>query len=198
LSASPREGVEALPRVYVALLRGINVAGKNRLSMDALSDAFLGVGCTQVETYIQSGNVVFQAPDRLGPRVSGLVAAHLLQRAGLHVPVVLRTADQLRAAARANPFVRSGVDLQTLHVAFLADRPKPHQLATLDPGRSPPDEFRAGGREVYLRFPNGAGRTKFTNAYLDSRLATTSTVRNWRTVLTLIEMADARGSRGRG
>jgi uncharacterized protein (DUF1697 family) len=71
---------------------------------------------------------------------------------------------------------------------FLADRPSPARVATLDPKRSPPDEFEVRGREIYLRCPNGVGRTKLSNSYFDAKLATTSTMRNWRTVVKLVEM----------
>jgi len=183
---SPMEGPRS---AYLALLRGINVGGKNRLPMRELRDAFTGIGCTSVESHIQSGNVFFRATERLAAEVPERVAECLSKRFGLRVPVVLRTAMQLRAAANANPFVRPGVDLATLYVAFLVDRPSVQQMAALDPLRSPPDEFVARGREVYLRLPNGGARSKLTNAYLDGTLATISTVRNWRTVLKLVELA---------
>jgi uncharacterized protein (DUF1697 family) len=177
--------------VHVALLRGINVGGRNRLQMSALSAIFTGVGCRGVETFIQSGNVVFQAGKGLARSVPEAVSEEIAKRFGLQIPVVTRSAPQLQRAARDNPFLRAGVDLATLHVVFLTDRPTITRLASLDALRSPPDEFVAAGREVYLRLPNGVGRTKFTNAYLDTKLATTSTVRNWRTVLKLVEMAMA-------
>jgi uncharacterized protein (DUF1697 family) len=80
------------------------------------------------------------------------------------------------------------VDIATLHVAFLADAPGAKRTALLDPGRSPPDRFVLRHREIYLHFPNGVARTKFTNVYFDSKLGTMSTVRNWRTVLRLLEL----------
>jgi uncharacterized protein (DUF1697 family) len=74
------------------------------------------------------------------------------------------------------------------HVAFLAATPTPAMVATLDPDRSPPDESAVRGREIYLRLPNGVARSRLTNAFFDSRLGTTSTLRNWRTVLKLVEL----------
>jgi uncharacterized protein (DUF1697 family) len=183
--------VEPLRGVYVALLRGINVGGKNRLPMSGLNDIFSGVGCRGVETFIQSGNVVFQAAERVARAVPEAVSEGISKRFGFRIPVVMRSATELQHAAKANPFLRAGIDLATLHVAFLADRPAVARLASLDPLRSPPDEFVAVGREVYLRLPNGGARSKFTNAYWDTKLATTSTVRNWRTVLKLVEMTTA-------
>lgn len=178
-------------RAHVALLRGINVAGNNRVTMKDLRNVFGGVGCTNIETYVQSGNVVFTATDRLAGRVASLVSEVLSENLGLRVPVVTRAAEELLHAARANPFLRRGADPQTLHVAFLAVAPSPALVASLDPHRSPSDEFTVIGRDVFLRLPNGTARTKFSNAYLDSKLATTSTVRNWRTVLKLVEMTTA-------
>lgn len=174
--------------IHVALLRGFNL-GKNRLPMKELQALFTGAGCGHVAIYIQSGNVVFEASDRLAGQIPARISGALAVRFGMNIPVLTRTAAELAKAARANPFLKAGADPDTLHVAFLADRPSAARIASLDALRSPPDEFAVVGREVFLRLPNGAARTKLSNAYFDSRLATTSTVRNWRTVLTLVEMA---------
>jgi len=184
MSSASKQG-----NLYVALLRGVNVGGKNRLPMKDLVAMFTGAGCGDVVTYIQSGNVVFRATEARASRVPGLIAAAIHDRLGFEAPVVMRTAGELRAIARGNPFLRSGANPETLHVMFLADRPPPGKVAALDPKRSPPDEFEVRGREIYFRCPNGMGRTKLTNQYFDTKLSTTSTVRNWRTVLTLLEMA---------
>jgi uncharacterized protein (DUF1697 family) len=183
--------VQRARAVHVALLRGINLAGNNRLSVKQLSDVFIGVGCSSVETYIQSGNVVFVAAERLARQVPSLVTENLLKEFGLRVPVLTRSAEALHLAVGANPFLKKGADLQMLHVAFLAALPTAARVASLDPQRSPTDEFAVVGSDVFLRLPNGMARTKLSNAYLDSRLATTSTVRNWRTVLKLVEMTRA-------
>lgn len=176
---------------HVALLRGLNVGGKNRLPMRDLAAIFSGVGCTGVRTYIQSGNVLFDAPSALGRRVPRLVADEIARSFGFEVPVVTRTVAELGRVAAENPFVAAGVAERELHVAFLADEPTPAHLAALDPDRSPPDEIAAGGREIYLRCPGGVARTRLTNAYFDRTLATISTMRNWRTVLALVELAGA-------
>ncbi|MCC6524897.1 MAG: DUF1697 domain-containing protein, partial [Polyangiaceae bacterium] len=175
---------------HVALLRGINVGGKNKLPMKELVPLFEQAGCRAVRTYIQSGNVVFRAARARAASVPEIVAEAIRARLGFRAPVVLRTADELGELARGNPFVRSGADVGALHVVFLAERPTASRVAALDPGRSPPDELVVRGREIYLLLPNGVARTKLTNAYFDATLATTSTVRNWRTVLALLEMTD--------
>lgn len=174
--------------VHVALLRGINVGGKNKLLMTDLVAMFADAGCREVRTYIQSGNVVFRAEDALAKRVAHLVADAIAEGFGLRVSVVTRTAEQIAQVARTNPFVNDAPDAKALHVAFLADTPSSSQLAALEPDRSLPDKFEVRGREVYLLCPNGVARTKLTNAYFDTKLGTISTARNWRTVLTLVEM----------
>jgi uncharacterized protein (DUF1697 family) len=174
--------------VYVALLRGINVGGKNRLPMAVLVTMFADAGCSEVRTYIQSGNVVLRATAAIASRVPSAVAKVVERRFGFRAPVVMRTAGELAAIVRGNPFVRVGVDEKALHVMFLADRPSARKIAELDPDRSPGDAFEVHGREIYLFCPNGVARTKLTNPYFDTKLATTSTMRNWRTVQTLVEM----------
>jgi uncharacterized protein (DUF1697 family) len=160
---------------FVALLRGINVGGKNKLPMKDLVAMFERAGCVTARHYIQSGNVVFEAPPALAAKI----------------PTLVRSAKELRAAAAGNPFLAAAADPDALHVMFLADAPSKTAIAALDPQRSPPDAFAVEGREIYLSCPNGVARTKLSNAWFDAKLATTSTGRNWRTVLTLVSMCDA-------
>ena len=173
----------------VALLRGINVGGKNKLPMKDLSAMFREVGCSDVRTYIQSGNVVFGAGPTLAQEIPSVISELILERFGYRVPVVVRTAAELQEVAQSNPFALPGVEANKLLVLFLADRPDQTLIDGLDPNRSPGDEFVVVGREVFLHYPNGVARSKLTNAYFDSRLSTTSTGRNWRTVNKLLEMA---------
>jgi uncharacterized protein (DUF1697 family) len=173
---------------HVALLRGINVGGKNKLPMKDLVGMFAEAGCTEVRNYIQSGNVIFNASAGLAGRLPAVITAQIAKRFGYKIPVVLRTAEQLGKVMRNNPFLRAGVVEGDLHVLFLADVPAARGVSDLDPDRSPPDTFQVRGQEVYLRLLNGAARTKLTNQYFDSKLATISTGRNWRTVTQLFEL----------
>lgn len=176
---------------YVALLRGINVGGKNKLPMKDLVTLAGELGAGDARTYIQSGNLVCRLTKTAASSFSSRLAAGIESSFGLRVPVVLRSQTELRAVAKHNPFLSVTDDPKALHVAFLADRPNKKQLATLDPERSPGDRFSVRGSDVFLLCPNGVARTKLTNAWLDSKLSTTSTARNWRTVLKLVEMVDA-------
>jgi uncharacterized protein (DUF1697 family) len=171
--------------LQLALLRGINVGGKNKLPMRDLSALFVEAGCENVRTFIQSGNVVFSANARVAKNLGSVISSGIEERFGLRVPVILRTAEQLRDVISNNPYPRVE---DMLHVVFLADRPSPEKIGTLDPQRSPPDTFIVRGQEIYLHLPNGAGNSKFTNAWFDSKLNTVSTVRNWRTVNSLLAM----------
>ena len=177
---------------FVALLRGINVGGKNSLRMKDLVAIFERAGCAHVRNYIQSGNVVFEAE----PARAGVLAAHVYAeietRFGLRVPVMLRSARELRAVASKSPFLGTGASLASLHVMFLADDPGKSRAASLDPERSPPDRFVVRGREIYLACPNGVGRSKLTSAWFDAKLGTVSTARNWNTVLKLVAMCGER------
>jgi uncharacterized protein (DUF1697 family) len=173
----------------IALLRGINVGGKNLVPMKELAALFAAAGCSEVATYIQSGNVIFRAPAKLAPKLPAQLTKAIEARFGCRVPVVVRTAGELRRVAEENPFLRERADPDALHVAFLADEPAAARVAALDPKRSPTDRYLVRGREIYLHCPDGLARTKLTNQYFDSQLATTSTVRNWRTVLKLLELS---------
>jgi len=178
----------ATSSAYVALLRGINVGGKNKAAMADLARMFEDAGCSDVRTYIQSGNVVFRTTAARAEKLPGLISSSLAQASNLRVPVVLRSAEELAAVIANNPFVKAGEAENLLHVVFLAGHPEAQRVAALDPDRSPPDRFFVRGRDIYLCLPNGVADSKLTNGWFDSRLATVSTGRNWRTVLKLHEM----------
>jgi uncharacterized protein (DUF1697 family) len=175
-------------RTHVALLRAINVGGRNALPMKDLASLCEAEGCRDVITYIQSGNVAFNATTAVAKKLPAALRSAIAAHAELDVPVIVRDAAALAAVARDNPYLKAGVDPSELHVGFLADAPTPARVATLDEARSPPDEFVVNGSEVYFRFPKGVGRTKLTVTYFDAKLATTITLRNWRTVGALMEL----------
>ncbi len=172
--------------MHLALLRGINVGGNAKLPMKELAAIFVGAGAVQVRTFIQSGNVIFEATNP-----ESVVAAVTLEIArvyGYPGRIILRSTADLQGAYAANPFAKAGAPLQTLHVYFLANRPDPAAVEGLDANRSPGDSFVVTGRDVYLHLPDGMARTKLTNAYFDNKLKTVSTARNWNTVGKLVEL----------
>ncbi len=149
-----------------------------------------GAGCARVRNYIQSGNVVFDADAGLAGGIAAHVSAEIARRFELRVPVMLRSARELRAVASKNPFL-DAVPGASLYVMFLADDPGKSRVATLDPDRSPPDRFAVKGKEIYLACPQGVGKSKLTSAWFDAKLGTISTARNWNTILKLVAMCAA-------
>jgi uncharacterized protein (DUF1697 family) len=171
---------------HVALLRGINVGGKNPLAMAALVELFAAAGAESPRTYIQSGNVVFRAPARVARGIPAAVSHAIATRFRIHVPITLRTADELDAITAACPFPAGG---KLVHVMFLAAKPAAKAIAALDPRRSPPDAFAVRGREIYVHYPDGSARTKLGASYFESALGIPATARNWNTVLALRDLA---------
>jgi uncharacterized protein (DUF1697 family) len=169
---------------YAALLRAINVGGKNKVPMPELRAVFEDLGFTDVVTYVQSGNVAFRAPRA----DAGAISRRLKEAFGLELPVVLRTGRELAAVASRNPFLREGAEPKLLHVVFLDRKPAAGAQKRIDPERSPDDRFSLSGRELYLEYPNGSGRSKLTLTYLERCLGVNGTARNWNTVLKLVEL----------
>jgi uncharacterized protein (DUF1697 family) len=172
---------------YVALLRGINVGGRNSLPMKDLIAMFEKAGASDVKNYIQSGNIVFSASASLAKKIGSLIGAAIKKKYGFESPVIIRSATDLSGIVARNPFAKKG-DADVWHITFLSSTPSAEQVGALDAKRSPTDSFAVVGSEIFLYCPNGYGNTKLTNAYFDSKLKMVSTVRNWRTLLKLIEM----------
>ena len=168
----------------VALLRGINVGGKNTLPMAELVALFEAAGARDVSTYIQSGNVIYRGPATVRSRVERA----LEQRFGHPIPIVVRSGEALASALAACPFVGEA-DPKHLYLGFLDRAPSAAEIARLDPARSPPDRFLVLGDAIHLCFPNGSARSKLTNAYFDAALGVISTLRNLNTVGKLVELA---------
>ena len=170
---------------HLALLRGINAGGKNKLSMKELIVLFREAGCEDVQSYIQSGNILFRAQPGVAEALGSRISEEIAKRFGLRIPVVLRTAEQLDETVRRNPFPATEAIASNLHVMFLRDVPMVERVRELDENRSPLDKFAVRERDVYLQLLTGAARSKLTNQYFDSKLKTISTVRNWQTVTKL-------------
>ena len=189
----------------VALLRGVNVGGRNKLGMAELRRIAESCGYEEVRTYIQSGNVVLSTPTGgKGAKAADPAAvARRLERAieaetGLRPDVVVRSEAELAATVQANPWVSRGVAPSELHITFLAgtEAPDPPQvLGRLDPSAYAPEEVELIGRELHLRLPNGLGRSKLA-ADLARAKGARGTTRNWRTVTTLLTMAGEQGGKG--
>jgi uncharacterized protein (DUF1697 family) len=173
----------------VALLRGVNVGGRP-LSMSALRSALGAAGCTDVVTYIQSGNVVLTPPEPAPDDLRAWLEHQISGVAGFDVPVVLRTPEELEATVAANPYPDAGGT--QLHVVFFATDTGTAVLDGLDLATFAPEACTLVGRDLYLYLPGGMGRAKLPVALERGRVArppAVGTARNWNTVLRLVELA---------
>lgn len=177
-------------QTYVALLRGVNLGSRNKVSMAALREILGRLGYDDVQTYLQSGNAVFRSGVRAA-EIRKRVERALADDLGVDAAVVLRTAAELGRIVAANPFAEREEDPKKLLVTFLTATPKAAAVRALDPNAFAPDEFHVTRREVYLHCPNGYGRTKIGNAFFERELGVVGTNRNWRTVTALEELANA-------
>jgi uncharacterized protein (DUF1697 family) len=173
---------------WVALLRGINVGGRNKVPMAGLRSVLEENGCSDVSTYIQSGNVVFTKKASDGRRLARRLERAIEDAFGVSPVVVLRTFDEIGRVIRAHPF---GKDTSKTYVAFLAKEPSRKGVRSLEQLDIAPDRIEVAGSEVFLNYPNGLQGARLTAAQLERQLGVPATVRNWRTVTRLAEMAEA-------
>jgi uncharacterized protein (DUF1697 family) len=177
----------AMPR-HIALLRGINLGSHNRVSMPELRELLTGHGHKDVETLVQSGNIVLtsrMAPSRLERELQKQIADGL----GVDTPVIVRTRDELADVIARDPFGDVADNPKLYQVTFLAEEPAPElarELAELD---VEPERIALSGRELYTWHPSGIQKSKVDRLRTSKRLPT-GTARNWNTVTKLLELAD--------
>ena len=171
----------------VALLRGINVAGNRKIQMVDIRAMFEAAGCVDVETYIQSGNVVFSHDALEGTALEHTLEQQVRFDTGFEIAILVRTATELAHVLGANPY--PGTEGTKLVVLVLRDLVDPALLEGIDRAHVWPEAFALHGRELYLSLPNGQGRALLPVAIgkCMSHLATTA--RNWNTVVKLAGLA---------
>ena len=173
--------------IYIALLRGVNVGG-NMLKMERLREVCSELGLKNARTYVQSGNIVFEAQGTAG-RWAETLERKLAGEARLPVSVIVKTSVEMERVIAANPFIKErGIDTARLHVTFLQQEPAKAAIAGLDALKAGADRFRCVGREIYVHCPDGYGETKLSNNAFEKVLSVRATTRNWNTVNRLYEM----------
>ncbi len=172
--------------VKVALLRGINVGGRNLLPMKGLRELFVELGCRDVQTYIQSGNVVFKSEED-DDALSRRIMDDIKQKFGFEPFVQVVEGSVFTAIAEANPYANDAIDPKFLHVLFLAARPDKPDIRKMNDRKSPTERFVLTDDALYLSAPDGIGRSKFA-AGVEKWLGVPATGRNWKTVCKLVEM----------
>ena len=174
---------------FVSLLRGINVGGQKKISMETLRGIHQGLGLSHVRTYVQSGNVVFESSAQTSVVLTKRIEASIEQTCGYHVPVFIRQAEQLQKILANNPFLTDRHEEPSkLHVSFLYHTPSEPWWSELIPPRDTTDEFGRGELAIYLFCPTGYGNTKLSNSFFERKLGMPVTTRNWNTVNTLYRM----------
>jgi uncharacterized protein (DUF1697 family) len=176
--------------VYIAMLRGINIGPNKRMKMDKLRASCEALGFNKVKTFIQSGNVVFQAAKLSPVSLSKKLEDRILSDFGFSAAVITRTTDEMARVVKNNPLLKArDVDPAKLHVVFLLESPNSEALKKLAALTLAPDRFGVAGKEIYFYFPNGVSGSSLWKHSLDRVLSVPATMRNWNTVNTLHAMA---------
>lgn len=178
----------------IALLRGINVGGHNKLPMRELKILLEEMGHNNVATYIQSGNVVFQSDRADLPALAQEIGAAIGESHGFEPQVMLLRLVDLETAVAHNPFPATNEQHKTLHFYFLASAPPNPDLASLEAIKNETEQFALIDTVFYLHAPEGIGRSRLA-AKVERALGVAATARNWRTVSTLLEMGTAVSSK---
>lgn len=176
--------------IFVSLFRGINVGGKRIVPMKELKELYESLGFKDVVTYIQSGNVVCSSDDADMALVSQRIEESFGAKFGFHSNVIVRTAAELQAIIECNPFQdQPAQEANRQIVLFLALQPASTAQEDIRQAYSGPEELYLIGRELYIYYPNGVGRSKLTLTLLEKKLKTAGTGRNWNTVLQLHKLS---------
>ena len=178
--------------MYIALLRGINVTGQNKIPMAGLRHVCAGLGWADVQSYIQSGNLIFRS-ETSPEKLEGELEAAIHDEFGLQIPVIVRNAEQWMGYVNNNPF-QALVEEEPKRLLLTLSK-KPPELGAIDGLNERADQgerVTRVGDALYIHYPEGVGRSKFTPALLDRLVGSPVTARNWRTALKLGEMAGIR------
>ena len=176
--------------VVICLLRGVNVGGNCKIKMDMLRSLCESLGAENPQTYIQSGNVVFKIKERNLKSLARKIEDAIENKVGFRPDIILRTVSDLTSTLAKNPFAkRRDLHPGKLLITFLAEEPAATALKELAKIETDPEEMKIIGREVYVYFPDGMGRSKFPWTRIGKILGSTGTGRNWNTASKLLEMA---------
>jgi uncharacterized protein (DUF1697 family) len=177
--------------IFLSILRGINLGGHKKILMADLKTLYEELGFTNVVTYIQSGNVVFENPQNIN--MEQAIGQKIFEKYAFEVPIIIRTLDELASLIDKNPFLKEeNIQIDKLHVTFLADLPQAILLDKMQTLNYALDRFTVLEKEAYLYCPDGYGNTKLTNSFFESKLKVTATTRNWKTVNELFKMMKSR------
>jgi uncharacterized protein (DUF1697 family) len=177
--------------VLISMLRAVNVGGHAKIKMEALRALYSSLKFENPQTYVQSGNVIFKTSERNQEAVAKRIQKAVEKQFGCCPEVILRTTEEFRAVVAKNPFAKhSGIEPGKLLVTFLAIDPGDKARETLRNQNFQPEELHVSGRELFIYFPNGAGKSKLPWRRIDKILQTRGTARNWNSVMKMLELAE--------
>ena len=173
---------------YISLLRGINVSGKKKIKMAELKEHYESLGFEEVQTYIQSGNVVFKSNESDFDNLAHSIHEKIKEVYDFEVPISIRKATDIEKIIKTNPFLEKAEDTKMLYIGFMSAIPNAESVAKTKEITFKDDKFEVIGNTLFLYLPSGAGKTKFTNNFFEKKFKVSITTRNWRTTLKLGEM----------
>jgi len=176
---------------YLALFRGINVSGHNMIKMEPLKKLLEANGFIKVETYIQSGNVVFNSPEENEAKLARNLENLMYKEYGYNILIFVLNTDILTSVITGNPYttaIPEGQGAKKYHVVFLSDNPHPDGVARLKKYYNGNDEYAFANKVMYLKLEASAADSKLTNTFLEGKLGVKATTRNWNTTLKVLEM----------
>ncbi len=177
---------------YIAILRGINVGGKRKILMADLKELFSEIGFADIQTYIQSGNVIFNTKrkdDNI--ELANKIEQSIAKNYDFKVPVIVRNVEELNEAISNNPFFEKN-DIERLHLTFLKEVPETEKLDKIKTYDYSPDKFEIKDKNVFVYCSGKYSDSKLTNKFFESKLKVLATTRNWKTVLKLLELLNTK------
>ena len=174
---------------FIALLRGINVSGQKQIKMSELKTQFEEKGFQDVETYIQSGNVIFSAREKSNKKLEDKISSAIKSKFSFDAQIIVLTPEAIGHVIQSNPFLKKKKDTEKLYVTFLLENPSADNIKKLKDVDYSPEEFIMDGSYIYLFVPNGYGNSKLNNNLFESKLKVFGTTRNWKTVNKLFELS---------
>ena len=175
----------------ISILRGINISGHRMIKMDALKALYTELGFSHIETYIQSGNVVFRHKSNDLKELEKIIENSIRQKFGFEVPVIIKEMEELRQVIASNPFLEDETkEISKIYVTFLSSVPDMERFNKIGAGQNFEEEYKLFGDAIYIYCPNGYGNTKLSTNFLESKLKLPATSRNWKTPLELLKIAE--------
>jgi uncharacterized protein (DUF1697 family) len=173
----------------VALLRSINLGSHKKVAMDDLREVFSELGFSDVRSFLQTGNVIFRSQSRTTANLERLLETEVDQRLALQTAFFVRTGDEWKSVVSHNPFREEARrDPAHLVVVFLKDASDANQVKALQAAITGRERVAAHGKQAYIVYPDGIGRSRVTSSLIERKLATRGTGRNWNTVLKIADL----------